>query len=203
MRRVWNDLNQIKAAQCYSDKSLFENPSQQQHLVSSSYQCTQTWVKLLTNNCLKSEFSAQPLSKSNTFRFLDGAMFRYNQTQDSLYDLTELALLCIVLVRPEVDLTSNCGHNPKKTVLFEKMVHFIDKKNTVLYVGFECGIIFFSGSPTKVPQNNRERKIFSISCKNPSSSQVTITLTVQLIRSTPLILFWAPTNYGTWIQHLL
>ena len=111
MRRVWNDLNQIKAAKCYSEKSLFENPSQQQHLVSSRYQRTQTWVKLLTNNCLQSEFIAQPLSKKNTFRFLDEAMYSYNQTQDSLYDPTELALHCIV--RPEVDLT-NGGHNRRR-----------------------------------------------------------------------------------------
>ena len=100
-----------KSAQCYSEKSLFENRSQRQLLVSSNYQRTQTWVKLLTNNCLQSEFIAQPLSKKNTFRFLDEAMYSYNQTQDSLYDPTELALHCIV--RPEVDLT-NGGHNRRR-----------------------------------------------------------------------------------------
>ena len=48
------------------------------------------------------------------------AMFNYIAAQDSLYDPTRLAY-CAFL-HPEVDLSSDCGENFKKTVSFDDIV---------------------------------------------------------------------------------
>ena len=59
-------------------------------------------------------------------------MYSYNKTQGSPHDPTKLAIQSIL--RPEVDLVSNCGHNFKKTLSSDDMVHFIDEENIVIYV---------------------------------------------------------------------
>ena len=58
-------LKLYKAASCYSENSFFKNLPQQQQLACISYQRTQPLVKFLNNTCLRSDFSAQPLSKLN------------------------------------------------------------------------------------------------------------------------------------------
>ena len=83
-------------------------------------------------------------------------MCSYNETQVSLYDPTKLAIHSIL--RPEDDLLSNCGHNCKKTVSFDSIVHLIDQKNIVTYVDFHCGITINPETPTKIRQINRGRK---------------------------------------------
>ena len=45
----------------------------------------------------------------------------------------------------------------KKTVSFDDFVQFIDKENIVSYVDFDSGITFFTETPTKIRQINRER----------------------------------------------
>ena len=45
------------------------------------------------------------------------------------YDPTKLPISSIL--HPEVDPKSNCGHNSKKTVSFDNMMHLIDKNNIV------------------------------------------------------------------------
>ena len=57
----------MKAATCYSEKSFFKNLPQQQQLSSSSYQRIQPLVTFLNNTCIRSDFSAQPLSKLSNF----------------------------------------------------------------------------------------------------------------------------------------
>ena len=90
-------------------------------------------------------------------------MCSYNKTQVSPYDLKKLAIFSIL--RPEDDLISNCGQNFKKTVSFDKNVHFIDQEDIGTYEDFDCGFTFNTESPTKIRQTNRERNYISRSCE--------------------------------------
>ena len=62
-----NWLKSYKSSNLLLWKYIFKNFPQQQQLVSSSYQRTKPPVKFLNKSCLRSCFSAQPLSKMNTF----------------------------------------------------------------------------------------------------------------------------------------
>ncbi len=75
-------------------------------------------------------------------------MYNYNKSVLYPYDPTKLAIHSFL--RPEDDLISNCDPNLKKTVSFHDVVHFIDEENMVTYVDFDCGITFFSETPTKI-----------------------------------------------------
>ena len=92
-------------------------------------------------------------------------MYNYNKSGLSPYDPTKLAIHSIL--RPEDDLISNCGPNVRNTVSFDDVVHFIDKKNIVIYRNFDCGITFLPETPTKIRQINREPKYSSRSCEKP------------------------------------
>ena len=92
-------------------------------------------------------------------------MNNYNKTVLSPNDPTKLAYHSIL--RPEDDLISNCGPNLKKTVSFDDVVNFIAEEFMMTYVDFDCGIMFFPETPTKIRQINRERNYISRSCKKP------------------------------------
>ena len=92
-------------------------------------------------------------------------MYNYNKSVLSPYDLTKLSIHSIL--RPEDDLISNFGPNLKKTVSFDDVVHFIGEENMVTEVDFDCGITFFSETPTKIRQINRERNYISRPCEKP------------------------------------
>ena len=92
-------------------------------------------------------------------------MYKNNRSELSPYDPTKLAILSIL--RPEVDLISNCGPNVRKTVSFDDVVHFIDEENIVTYINFDCDITFLPETPTKITQINRKRKYNSRSCEKP------------------------------------
>ena len=92
-------------------------------------------------------------------------MYNYNKTQISPYDPTKLAIHSIL--RPEDDLLSNCGQIFKKNVSFKDIVHFIREENIVIYVDFDCGIISYTGTPTKIRQINRERNYISRTSEKP------------------------------------
>ena len=111
-------------------------------------------------------------------------MYNYNKTQDSPYDPTKLAMHSILC--PETDFISNCGHIFKKTVSFDDIVHFIDEANTMTYVDFDCGITFYPEAPTKLERSTENGKTFPDLVKNPCASQVTINITILLVRSKPL-----------------
>ena len=96
---------------------------------------------------------------------LQGTIYYYNKSVLSPYVPTKLAIHSIL--RPEVDLISNCGSNMKKTVSFDDAVHVIDEKNMVIYVDFDRGITFFPENPTKTRQINRERNYIFRSCGKP------------------------------------
>ena len=93
------------------------------------------------------------------------AMYNYNKSVISPYHPTKLAIHSHL--RPEDDLISSCGPNLKKTVSFVDIVHFIDEKNMVTYVDFDCGIAFFPEKPTEIRQINRERNYICRSCEHP------------------------------------
>ena len=82
-------------------------------------------------------------------------MYNYNKSVLSPYDPTKLSIHFIL--RPEDDLISNCGPNLKKTVSFDDVVHFIDEENMVTYVDFDCGIMFFPETPSKINQTDQAR----------------------------------------------
>ena len=90
-------------------------------------------------------------------------MCSYNKTQVSPFDPTKLAIHSIL--RPEDDLTSNCGENFKKIVSFDDLVHFIDGEDIVTYEDFDCGITLYHETPTKIREINRERNYISRSCE--------------------------------------
>ena len=90
-------------------------------------------------------------------------MCSYNKTQVSPYDPTKLAIHSIL--RPEGDLISNCSQIFEKTVPFKDIVHFIDEVDIVTYEDFDCAITFYSETPTKLKQINRERNYNSRSCE--------------------------------------
>ena len=92
-------------------------------------------------------------------------MYNYNKSVLSPYDPTKLAIHFIL--RPEDDLISNCGPNVIKIVSFDDVVHFIDEKNMVSYVDFDCGTTIFPETPTKIKQINRGRNYISRSCEKP------------------------------------
>ena len=92
-------------------------------------------------------------------------MYNYNKSGLSPYDPKKFAIHSIL--RPEDDLISNSGPNVRKTVSFDDVVHFIDEENIVTYITFDCGITFLPETPTKIRQNNRERKYISRSCEKP------------------------------------
>ena len=73
----------------------------------------------------------------------------------SAFDPKKLAIHCILLT--EDDLISKWGSNVKNIVSFDDVVHFFDKENIVTYVDFDCGIIFFPETPTKIRQIKQER----------------------------------------------
>ena len=89
-------------------------------------------------------------------------MYNYNKSVLSPYDPTKLAIHSIL--RPEDDLITNCGPNLKKTVPFDDVVHFIDEKNSVIYVYIDCGITFSPETPTEI---SRERNYISRACEKP------------------------------------
>ena len=120
-------------------------------------------MKFLNNTFLRSDFSAQPLSKWNNFSY-----YRKRCTttiNPPPHDPTRLAIHWIL--RLEDDLISNCGPNVKKTVSFDDVVHFIEEENMMTYVDFDCGFTFFPETPTKVRQINRERNYISRSFEKP------------------------------------
>ena len=92
-------------------------------------------------------------------------MYNYNKSRLSTYDPTKLAIHSIL--RPEVDLMSNCGPNVKKTVSFDDVVHFIDEENIVTFMDFDCGSTFLPETPTKTRQIHRDWKYISRSCEKP------------------------------------
>ena len=85
-------------------------------------------------------------------------MCSYKNNQVFLYDPTELAIHSIL--RPEDDIKSNCGQKFKKN-FFDDIVHFIDEANIVTFLDFDCGITFYSLTPTNFRQVNREQNYIS------------------------------------------
>ena len=128
-------------------------------------------------------------------------MCSYNETQVCPHDPTRLAIHLIL--RPEDDLISNCGQNFKKTVSFDKIVHFIDGEDIVAYEDFDCAITFYTETPTKIRQINRERIICPDPVKNPSAFPVKIGITVLLMSSITLTSVWTRTIYETWSHQAL
>ena len=108
-------------------------------------------------------------------------MYNYNKSVLSTCDPTKLAI-CSFL-SPEDDLVSNNGANVKKTVYIDDDVNFLDEDNMMTYVVFDCGIIFFPETPTKLRQINRELNYSSRSCEKsqciPSTDQHTCSVDEQ------------------------
>ena len=88
-----------------------------------------------------------------------------NETQDSLHDPTKAAIHSFLQL--EEHFISNCGHYFRKTDSFDDLVHFNDEEKIVTFVGFDCGNTAYTGAPTELGRNNRERKNISRSCKRP------------------------------------
>ena len=74
-------------------------------------------------------------------------MYKYNETQDSLYLWSHEACSSFYLP-PEVELKPTWGRNFKNIVSTDAIVHLIDVANIVIYVYFDCGIIFYPDAPT-------------------------------------------------------
>ena len=110
-----------------------------------------------------------------------------NKTQASPYDSTKLAIHSIL--RPEVDLISNCGQKFKKTVSSDDIVHFIDEENIVTYVHFDCKVASTLKLVQKSDRPTENGITFPDPVKNPSAFPVTTNITVLLMSSITLISF--------------
>ena len=121
------------------------------------------------------------------FSLLHEAMNNYNETQHSPYHPTKLGVHSIL--RSEADLVSQSGLNSKKTISSDTIVHFIEEENIVTWGDFGCGITLYPEAPTKTDRPTDNGKTFPDPVKNPSASQVTIKITVLLMRTIPLISF--------------
>ena len=121
-------------------------------------------MKFLNITCLRSDFSTQLLSKLNNFYFCKNRRITTINPYSLLMILQSLQFF-LFCVRTMI---SNQIVVPiwKKTVSFDDVVHFIDE-NMVTYVGFDWGITFFPGTPTKVRQINKKRNSISRSCGKP------------------------------------
>ena len=67
-------------------------------------------------------------------------------------------------------------------------MNVIDENNVLIYVDVDFGVTFQAEAPTKVGPINPDRKSFPDPVKNTSTSQVTITISVLLMRSKPQLL---------------
>ena len=114
-------------------------------------------------------------------------MYKNNKSVLSPYDPTKLAIYSIL--RPEDDLSSNCGSNVKKTVSFDDLVHFIDEENMVTCIDFDCGITFLLKLLQKSDRSTENGIIFPDPEKNPNAFPATINLTFLLISSIALLSF--------------
>ena len=68
------------------------------------------------------------------------------------------------------------------------MVNVIDENNVLIYVDVDFGVTFQAETPTNFGPINPDRKSFPDPVKNTSTSQVTITISVLLMRSKPQLL---------------
>ena len=93
-------------------------------------------------------------------------MYSYNETQDSAFDRKRLAIHSIM--HPEVDFRWKYGHNLKKMVSFDDIVHFMDEENIVTYVDFDCGITFYPEAPLKLCRTTKNGKTFPDPVEKPS-----------------------------------
>ena len=141
---------------------------QRQQLASCRRQCTQPLVNFLNNTCLRSDFSAQPLSKLNNFSLCKKRCTTIINPYSLLMILQSLQF--VLICGPEDNLISNCGPNIKMTLSFDDVVQFIDDENMVTYVDFDCGFTFFPETPTKNRQINRERNYNFTSLEKPQCS---------------------------------
>ena len=114
-------------------------------------------------------------------------MCSYNENQVSPYDPTKLAIHSIL--RPEDDLTSNCGQKSEKSVSFVDNVHFIDEEVTVTYEDFARGITFYPETPKKIDRPTENGSTFPDPVKNLSALPITISLAALLIISIFLLSF--------------
>ena len=114
-------------------------------------------------------------------------MYNYNKSVFSPYDPTKLAIHSIL--RPEDDLISNCGPNLKMNVSFDDVVHFIDEKNMVTNVDFDCGITFFMKLLQKSDRSIENGITYRDPVKNPNAFPATINIPVLLMSSIALISF--------------
>ena len=100
-------------------------------------------------------------------------MYKYNKTQVSPYDPAKLATHSIL--RAEDDLVSNSAQTVKKTVSFDDIVHFVDIKNIMTDVSFDCAVTFYPETPRKNRQIKRKRNHIPRSCQKvkciPSNDQ--------------------------------
>ena len=142
-------------------------------------------TKLFTKNCLRSEFRAPLLPELKICSlFLHGAMYNYIKTQDSPNDLTKLTIQSISL--PEIDLISNCGKIIERTVSFDFVVLFIDEEKVVTYVDFDMVSFQTLKLLQKLNKSTENGKTSAGSVKNPRASQLSINITVLLMKNKPL-----------------
>ena len=101
----------------------------------------------------------------------------------------------------EVDLCSNCGHICNKTVSFDKMVCTSLMKRRAWVTSILIAVLLTTLKFLHRSKRSTENgKTIADLAKNPSASQITISITVALLRSIPLECFWTRRFFGTWIQ---
>ena len=74
-------------------------------------------------------------------------------------------------------------------------MHFIDEKNIVTYVDFDCGITFYPKTPTNIRQIKREQNYISRSCGKPKCIRGKNQLNYSIDEQHSSIIFLNPYNF--------
>ena len=154
-----------KSSNCYSEKSFFKNPPQQQQLASSSYQRTQPLAKFSINPAYNLILVLNLCRNSIIFLFCKKRCKTTINPYSLLMVLQSLQgiLFCIrkmILYQIVVRMS---------TISFDDVVHFIDEGNIVTYVDFDCDITFFPETRTKSDRSTEKGTTFPDPMKNPSA----------------------------------
>ena len=201
LKQVWIGENRIKAATCYCEISFSKNFPQQQQLASSSYQRTQPLVKFLNNTCLRSDFSAQPLSKLNNF-YLCRIPCTTTINPYSRFMMLQSLQFILFCVRKMILYQIVVRMSERLFLLMTLYTSLTRRTWCLMYI-----LIVVLRSSLKLLQKwdrSTENGItFPDPVKNPNAFPATINIPVLLMSSIALISFWTRTINGTWFQQLL
>ena len=183
-------------------KNLFRTHLQNQQLEFSIYQYLQPLLKVGANTCLRSKSSAQPLSD---FIFFRRCMRRKTtkMTSKTFPILTPRQNLQFTIVRDRIGSYINIWWELQDDAFFRchAAPQWWGEHLDICKLWLWHYFLRWSSYKNQTDQPITEKLPHTM--KMRSASKLTINITVQLTRRTPLLSFWAGTVFGTRIQQPL